>query len=378
MKEYKKNKTMEIKDYIKNNWEDTYFDVDFSISGYSNRLKTILHNNLELATDIKPVLEGKTLSRKKVFEWVKKDPYKGFLAAMLWGGISTMSSSNRKSNAERAFSVDKKKVVAILTKTTELLKLGKEREAFDYLGGDGKIEGIGISYFTKIMYFFSPGEPKESLIFDKWGRFMHAAFLIDDNSVSDYYSFKNKNDFKSELHSKKPESEIYLDYLDKMRSVEKKGMASPGHLEAFLFGKKLYKKNQNDRNPRHFIYSKVKSHFTGNTSQSIIDNRPQESSSPKVDIKEVNTVEKRHPTKAYRVVSDGTSRYVFIGEDKRKTYCEVYSKSEYYPEEHELSNMGFVMMGGSHPYYIVKFKKNEIEKATALMNDVLKLYPKKQ
>ena len=358
-------KQMSIRDYIKKNWNDSCFDVAFSIKGYSKRLEAILLKNPGLTDDIKPILACKTLSRKRVFEWVKRDPYQGYLAAMLWGGISTMDSNKKPSNAEMAFSVDKKKVVAILAKTTELLKQGNEGEAFEYLySGEGKINGIGISYLTKIMYFFSPDEPEESLIFDKWGRFMHAAFLIDDHSVIDFYSFKYNAKFKSELCSKKPEKEVYLDYLNKMRSVQIKGMASPGHLEAYKKKKKLYKNHQNDSNPRYVLYNKVKNHFTGNTSQAT------------TPIEETNqtTIKNRRPTKANRVLFHGTCRYVFIGEDKQKAYCEVLSLNGYYPEEHELMDKGFVKKGGKSPYYIATFKKDEIEKAAALLNDVLELY----
>ena len=35
---------------------------------------------------------------------------------------------------------------------------------------------------------------------------------------------------------------------------------------------------------------------------------------------------------------------------------------------------GFVKKGGKSPYYIATFKKDENEKAAALLNDVLELY----
>ena len=156
---------MRIKDYIEQNWNDCFFDVSFSIKGYSNRLEAIMNANPALAKDLAPILKCETLSRQKVFDWVKKDSYQGFLAAMLWGGISTVDSKKKKSNAERAFSIERKNVEGVLTKTVEFLKQGKEGEAFDYLyNGKGKIDGIGTSYLTKIMYFFSPGEPDESYL----------------------------------------------------------------------------------------------------------------------------------------------------------------------------------------------------------------------
>ena len=154
---------MNIKDFIERNWTDCFFDISFSIEGYSKRLKSIMDANPTLANDLNPILKCKVLSRKRVFDWVKKDPYQGFLAAMIWGGISTATTDKRpKSNAELAFSTSKELIEKTLKEVTALWKVGKEAEAFDYLyGGEGQIKGIGVSYLTKILYFFSPQSQNE-------------------------------------------------------------------------------------------------------------------------------------------------------------------------------------------------------------------------
>lgn len=258
---------MSLIEYINKNWTDKRFDAAFSINGYNNRLSAIIN------PDLKKVLNSKRLSREIVYEWVGLDSYKGFLAAMLWGGISAATSKKKvQSNAELAFSYDKAVIESILVEIKSILTDGKEGEAFDYLfAGAGKIKGIGVSYLTKILYFFSERGAKESLIFDRWGHFIHAALLIEDDKVhvEDYYQYKSKEDFKAELISKKSEKELYLDYLTRMRGIKNDKIASPGHLEAFLFGDKLYKKNQNNDNPRYFIYNLVKCYFSNSTPQTI-------------------------------------------------------------------------------------------------------------
>ena len=242
---------MNLKEYILQHWTDYRFNREFLITGYRKRLSRLLENNTVLEQEIRPILSKDRLSRELVFQWVNKNPYQGFLAGMIWGGISSATTRKRTvSNVERAFSISKTDIEKILTGVKELLLNRKEEEAFDYLEkGAGKIDGIGISYLTKILYFFSPNRDEESLIFDRWGRFMHAAMIIDDQNcnLSTYYNYRYKPNYKSELVPLKPEKELYIDYLSRMRKLAKsiEAIQSPGHLEAFLFGEKLYKKYQN-------------------------------------------------------------------------------------------------------------------------------------
>lgn len=375
---------MNIKDFIERNWTDCFFDISFSIEGYSNRLKSIMDANPTLAKDLKPILKSKVLSRSKVFDWVNKDHYQGFLAAMIWGGISTATTKKRtRSNAELAFSTSKELIEKTLNKVTALLKEGKETEAFDYLyNGEGQIEGIGVSYLTKILYFFSPRSKNESLIFDRWGRFMHAALLMDDESarINDFYSYKYNSDFKAELKSKKPEKELYLDYLERMRSVNKKEITSPGHLEAFLFGKKLYEKNQNNGNPRFFIYNLVKGFFTGTVPKQLEKATPLNNKIVRKDsiheIEPGKPVMNRIPIKGWSIVLDGKEFFVLVGEDSKKSFCDVLSKDGHYPNEEVLFQKGFERRGKGKPYFVRIFKKKEIEEALDFMDETKELFLK--
>ena len=372
---------MNISEYILKNWTDDNFSKSFSIKGYNTRLKSLMEKNSQLSEDLKPILKDGKLSREKVFEWLKGDPYKGFLAAMLWGGISTATSKRKmESNAEQAFSTEKERVETILNSVVELLKAGKEGDAFDFLcSREGKIDGIGVSYLTKIMYFFSPDVKKESLIFDKWGRFMHAALLMEDKTakVEDFYSYRKNKDYKSELVSVKSEKELYLDYLSRMRSIDNDNIASAGHLEAFLFGKVLNKKNRNDSNPRYYLYNLVKSHFSEKGASKQSSKIKSMISSTKKDISALDSdqsIMRRRYIEKCLVEYEGASFFILVGKDKQKAYCEILSKSGQYRKEKELIERGYVVRGGKKPYYIKPFDKNDIEGAIAFMNETKRLY----
>ncbi len=264
---------MTLKEYVDNHWTDCRYYRVHSITRYNCRLQQLL-DSVDLDRIINPILNVERLSRKDVFQWVKKDIYQGFIAAMLWGGISLATGKKKKvSNVKLAFSFPMDQVKQILHEVKGLLSKGKEKEAFDYLlTGDGKIPGIGVSYLTKILYFYSPCEQNGSLIYDKWGRFTHATLIIDDekDNLKDYYSMIHNKDFKSYLKPIKKEEDLYLDYLSRMRNFlsilnhDYKMINNTGHLEAFLFGDILSKKNQQNNNPRYFIYKKVERYFVNN------------------------------------------------------------------------------------------------------------------
>jgi hypothetical protein len=196
--------------------------------------------------------------------------------------------------------------------------------------------------------------------------------------VNDFYSYKKDKDFKSELKSKKSEKDLYLDYLKKMRGIKKTEITSPGHLEAFLFGMKLYKKNQNNTNPRFFIYNHVKGHFTDIVQKRSETAPPSYGKNIRKDgineIKPGKPVMKRVPIKGWSIILNGKEFFIIVGKDSQKSFCDVLSKDGYYPKEEELRQKGFEKRGGEHPYYIKKFKKNEVEEAIVFMNETKEMF----
>lgn len=367
---------MNLTTYVSQHWSDCRFDAEFSIKGYKKKLKTLIDKNSELQLAIEPILSKEKLSRKRVFEWINRSPYQGFLAAMLWGGISSVTTKKKmQSNLERAFSVNKQTIETILSKVSELLNEGKEGAAFDYLYcGEGKLDGIGISYLTKIMYFFSPDNAKECLIFDKWGRFMHAALISQDKNsdINNYYRFVYRADFKSELKSVIPEKELYLDYLNRIRNVAGSDdrIPSAGHLEAFLFGDKLYRNNKNNNNPRFFIYNLVERLYsTSNHKLSTVHS----SNNTIVEITSKAEVMNRKAYMGYNIISADYNLYIiagFIGKRRKKAFCDVLLKEGTFPKEKELMDIGLTKKNTKNPYFIKKFNSDKIDEACVLVEAI--------
>ena len=165
-----------------------------------------------------------------------------------------------------------------------------------------------------------------------------------------------------------------------MRSVNKKEITSPGHLEAFLFGKKLYKKNLNNGNPRFFMYNLVKGFFTGTVPKQSEKAAPLNNKIVRKDgIHEIEPgkhVMNRIPIKGWSIVLDGKEFFIIVGKDSKKSFCDVLSKDGYYPNEEELFQKGFERRGKGKPYFVRLFKKNEVEEALVFMNETKELFLK--
>lgn len=211
------------------------------------------------------------LNRKQVFEAYREDLYKGFVYSMLWGGIGSYSMNQ----ATTAFSISKSIIVEKLKKVKALLNDDKIREAFDSMNtGNNKIDQIDVSYFTKIMYFLYQGnEELRPLIYDKWGKFIHAGLIIDNRNYLEaretYNMGYNKDGFYVKERNRKTRlCSIYMDYI-KMMSVESKKLklTNSGILEEFLFGKNLkMRDNKNDSNPRYFLKNYIIQKYKENKS----------------------------------------------------------------------------------------------------------------
>ncbi len=80
----------------------------------------------------------------------------------------------------------------------------------------------------------------------------------------------------------------------------------------------------------------------------------------------------REVRKGYQIVHDGSVLYLFVGEDKRKSYCEVLSKEGQYKDEARLVEKGFEKRGGSHPYFIKEYGIDDINSAISFMDGEVK------
>ena len=266
---------MSYTEYIRNNFrvEDKATDLP------------IIYNSFKTISDIKKLggsdfgiaiedLWGKKLTRQDVFDIFKKDLYKGYVAAMLWGGLG--ADGNTKKSFSSAMGYSRVEIESRLNDVLSLYNNGNIEIAFksflpsrkgqpEY--GSNKINGVGVSYFTKILYFLAPLAakplPVTPLIYDKWGWHIHAEILLERGNLSEALTYFN---IMSEIKEKKgeyylipsvllknnnaTESAAYMSYLKCMdglsRTIEG---CYPGRLEEFLFGYSR-KTNHSLDNPR--------------------------------------------------------------------------------------------------------------------------------
>jgi hypothetical protein len=184
--------------------------------------------------------------------------YLGFISAMIWGGINA-SKPREKEKFEtidfyRLLKEDRKKITEITLKVKKLLLKGQHKFCFDYLYNEGKINGIGHAYFTKLMYFMGHNYSKiklKPLIFDKWTSNAYLALLINSNQydkIKRYYTGRiNEKEHSVSIRSNK--SELYLSYITDMDIWAKKLGVSSSKLEEYIFGVSR-KENKSNSNPR--------------------------------------------------------------------------------------------------------------------------------
>ena len=148
-----------------------------------------------------PNLKNKSIQRKDVSElFRKKQYYLGFITAMIWGGINA-SRPKKKDDFEtidfyRLLTQDEKKITTIIHHVKFLLVKEENFNCFNYLYKEGKINGVGHAYFTKLMYFIGYVDKRiklKPLIFDKWTSNAYLALLINSKQIYKVNKFYTKS-----------------------------------------------------------------------------------------------------------------------------------------------------------------------------------------
>ena len=210
-----------------------------------------------------PNLKNKSIQRKDVSElFRKKQYYLGFITAMIWGGINA-SRPKKKDDFEtidfyRLLTQDEKKITIIIHHVKSLLVKEENFNCFNYLYKEGKINGVGHAYFTKLMYFIGYVDKRiklKPLIFDKWTSNAYLALLINSNQfdkVSKFYSGKIDNKNQS-VSLRSNIALTYENYIKDMNCWALKLGVSASRLEEFVFGVSL-KENKKFDNPRKELW----------------------------------------------------------------------------------------------------------------------------
>ena len=185
------------------------------------------------------------IDRKSVVKCFGDDLYRGFVATLLWGGMH--KNPNQIRHFKKLAIKDKKEIEEKLRRVKGLLEQDKPGKAFvsmlrsqlTGLANVNHIEGIGVSYITKLLYFLSNGMglTVRPLIYDKHLATAHCALLNNqDNHFPDPVYNKDYRVMCYPVVTWAYTAEIYLHYCKLMAAIAKEcGIGEVDKLEAWLF-----------------------------------------------------------------------------------------------------------------------------------------------
>lgn len=223
-------------------------------SSYYNYAKHTVIN--EILNDF----EDGCIDRKDVTKYFKKDKIlHGFYAAMIWGGISTGGVAG--DNLSLLLSVDHSQIIEIIEKVKELINKNKFKEAYIYMDTEGKLKGLGDSFYTKLFFFLGDASEQDIIppIFDKWTKLAYYGLLIQSENLDIANKYiVSVNGVQVNFRSKH-RADAYEDYVLKMNLWANKLGTSVSYVEQFVFGNDK-RKDKSSSNPRN-VFEEIVSEF---------------------------------------------------------------------------------------------------------------------
>lgn len=216
-------------------------------------LEDLGDSNVEYRNILHVLRQKKELNRDYISSLYSKNPFhEAVFATLIWGGLN-------KANLNRYL---KENIQSVNTKIQDVknkLKLCDRSDiesAFNSMlnGAENHINGIGVAFLTKILYFLSTNtEGIKPLIFDKWTQTIHAVSLPYDGKQWYVLSKTEKGSYNApKFVSDSIMSKAYLDFITRMNNLSNKIGVPSGLIEEYLFGcsKKFFPEEWNDNNPR--------------------------------------------------------------------------------------------------------------------------------
>ena len=217
-----------------------------------------------------PNILTKAIQREDVLKiFAEKKYYLGFITAMLWGGIN--GTRPKKTNNQQTIDLyvllkeDQKKIEKIIQKVKKYIQKHDLENCFNYLSNEGKINGIGHAYFTKLIYFLGHGDNKvkiKPLILDKWTSNAYLALLIDSlqiDKIKLFYTGKIDEKNKS-VSLRNDKSQLYKSFVEDMNKWAISLNIPASKLEEFVFGISL-KENKSNNNPRIQLWKIITDYY---------------------------------------------------------------------------------------------------------------------
>ena len=190
------------------------------------------------------------LRRDDVVACMREDLYKGFVAAIVWGGLSRFRPEEIARRNDRTSVVPKlERIKALLKESNDDSEKILEAVASMGRGRENHFYGIGPSYFTKLLYFLSADMELaiRPLIYDENMKAAHFALMpeFDQNPFWFYIPLKEEM-FNSGVASFE---DAYVQYCELMDQVAAELGVDVTNLESWLFGWKTNIKKDRP-NPR--------------------------------------------------------------------------------------------------------------------------------
>ncbi len=195
------------------------------------------------------------LSREHVVGFFREDLYKGFVATILWGGISRFRAEEIARNNDRKTTMPKlERLVALLRdKKTDEERIENAIASLKR-GSENSFYGIGPSYFTKLLYFLAYDMDLNTrpLIYDENMKPVHFALMPEagKNPFFYYVPIGNKVTY-AEFTSFE---DVYYDYCELMCETAREIGVDVKNLEAWVFG---WPANINAQQPNPRVIAKT-------------------------------------------------------------------------------------------------------------------------
>lgn len=372
--------TRYIQEHINNYCGQLSFD--WKTLGYWRRLETVcsryreIHGTNDLLESINKI--GDRIGRGDVRElFLKGQFYDGYVAAMLWGGIDLTRRNNiQETNGYKALTIKKDVIVEKLKRVSDSLLKNDLKNAFlSFLyNGENRIEGVALSYFTKLLFFIPNNISPKPLIYDKWGIRIHAALMKDENI--NYNNFLSIYDPQPFIRGGNDGNVLFLSYLDYCSRINNLygllNIDSSNDIEAFLFGMPLRGAigNDSERNPRKMLVSYLgldncnkhtapkieniekkterKGHSIESTSMGITDEFINEINTqfPSINISRNKSISNGPKAELIADVSNGWK--LAVGRKKTYYFCGMYTKER---RENKYPDILNNPVGGGYGYF---------------------------
>ena len=177
------------------------------------------------------------LSREDVVRFFREDLYKGFVATIMWGGISRFQAEGIALNNDRNTTLPKlERLIALLRNAETDIERIEDAIASLRRGGDNYFYGIGPSYFTKLLYFLAYDMDLNTrpLIYDENMKPVHFALMPEAGKNPFFYYVPGS---KKVVYAESTSFEdVYYDYCELMCETARELSVDVKNLEAWVFG----------------------------------------------------------------------------------------------------------------------------------------------